>query len=57
MTNCKRMMVTIKPEMEKNMEKLKKKKYYNTSNSEMLRHLLDLGMEIEMPSNVKKKEK
>ena len=43
-TNSKRVMVTIPPEVEKEIDNLKQKKFYDKSYSEMYRRILQVGI-------------
>lgn len=44
-TTLKRLSVTIPAELEESLDELKKEKFYKDSQSEMLRHLLKLGLQ------------
>lgn len=44
-TQNKRMMVSLLPEWDDKLLKLKKEKFYNTTKSEMIRYLIGLGIE------------
>ena len=52
-TTLKRLSVTIPLELEQSLDELKKEKFYKDSQSEMLRHLLKLGLQ----ATSKKEEK
>lgn len=43
--DTKRLLITVTPEMERNIDELKQKKFYNKSYSEMYRCILNAGME------------
>lgn len=55
-TNKKRFMVTVTSEIHKELIILKKEHFYDTSYSEMLRYLLQKGLEVEK-SNKNNEEK
>ena len=40
----KRAMISLRPEWEPDLEKLKKEKFYNTTQAEMFRYLIRLGL-------------
>ena len=40
----KRAMISLRPEWEPELEKLKKEKFYNTTQAEMFRYLIRLGL-------------
>ncbi len=41
----KRMMISLNPEWEPKLNKLKKEKFYNSSKAEMFRYLIKIGLE------------
>lgn len=43
-TSKKRLSITLSPDWEPMMERLKKEKFYNKSFAEMLRHIIELGL-------------
>lgn len=43
-TRMKRTMVTLLPEWEPELDKLKKERFYNESRAEMLRYIIGLGL-------------
>lgn len=51
MTNNRRFMVSLTPEIDAELKKLKKKEFYDKTQSEMVRYLISLGL------SEKKKEK
>lgn len=44
-TEMKRLMVSITPELEPELDQLKKERFYNTTQAEMFRYLIALGLE------------
>ncbi len=52
MTKNRRFMVSSTPEIDAELKKLKKKSFYDVPQSEMIRHLIVLGL-----TEIKKKEK
>ena len=46
-TDMKRFMLAITPDMEASIELLKQESFYNKPYSELYRHLLTLGLEVE----------
>lgn len=50
---AKRMSVTILPEWEKDLDKLKQEKFYDKPRSEMIRFLIELGLEKSKKQNKK----
>ncbi|ACH91339.1 TPA: hypothetical protein KRE09_003656 [Clostridioides difficile] len=45
-TKSKRISITIFPELETDLDVLKKEKFYKESQSEMLRYLIKLGLQV-----------
>ena len=43
-TSMKRQMVSLTPDLETALDRLKKERFYNTSQSEMLRYLIRRGL-------------
>lgn len=43
-TNLKRFMISVTPSMETDLNLLKKEKFYNDSQAEMLRYVIGLGL-------------
>ncbi len=43
-TNMKRFTVSVTPDIEQSLDKLKKEQFYNTTQSEMVRYLIKLGL-------------
>jgi len=43
-TDMKRLTVTVTPEMERNVEELKQKEFYNKPYSELYRHIINAGV-------------
>ena len=43
-TYSKRTMVTLRPEWKSELDQLKKEKFYNDTQAEMFRYLIDLGL-------------
>ena len=53
-TQMKRTMLTLLPEWEEKLLKLKKEKFFNTTKSEMFQYLISLGLELEENKEIKK---
>lgn len=43
-TDNKRFMVSVTPDIESRLDELKQRQFYNKTQSEMLRYLIDLGL-------------
>jgi len=44
-TEMKRLMVSITPDLETELDKLKQEQFYNTTQAEMFRYLIALGLD------------
>lgn len=43
-TKNKRLTISLPPDMEKQLDMVKRKQFYNKSQSDMIRHLINLGL-------------
>lgn len=55
-TSMKRFMLTVAPEMERTLDELKQKMFYNKSYSEMYRYILEVGMSAIKSSDFERQE-